>query len=230
MVSDPYKVLGVSPDASDEEIKKAYRELTKKYHPDLNPGDEHAAQMMNDINTAYDQIKSGAAAQAQSAGAYQSTGAYQYPPYQQYADPFDPSTWGSWYGGWQNTQQQTERNEYAAARNYIRNGMYREALTALSSVPAAERDGRWYYLAAAANMYQGNRIAAMDAAKRAVELDPDNLEYLQLYQQLQSGGDFYENYRVNYRNALSTDRLCLTLCAANLCLGSCCGNGFFFCI
>ena len=60
MVSDPYKVLGVSPDASDEEIKKAYRELTKKYHPDLNPGDEHAAQMMNDVNTAYDMIKSGA--------------------------------------------------------------------------------------------------------------------------------------------------------------------------
>ena len=59
MVSDPYKVLGVSPDASDEEIKKAYRDLTKKYHPDLNPGDEHAAQMMNEINTAYDQIKTG---------------------------------------------------------------------------------------------------------------------------------------------------------------------------
>ena len=52
MVSDPYKVLGVSRDASDEEIKKAYRELTKKYHPDLNPGDEYAAQMMNDVNAA----------------------------------------------------------------------------------------------------------------------------------------------------------------------------------
>ena len=226
MVADPYKVLGVSPDASDEEIKKAYRELTKKYHPDLNPGDEHAAQMMNDVNTAYDMIKSGTAPQTQSAGSYQ----YQQ-QYQQYADPFDPGSWGSWYGGWQNThqQQQTERNEYTAARNYIRNGMYREALTALASVPTNERDARWYYLDGVANMYQGNRIAALDAAKRAVEMDPQNTEYRQLYQQLQNGGDFYENYRVNYRNGLSTDRLCLTLCAANMCLGPMCGTNIFCC-
>ena len=49
MVQDPYKVLGISPDASDDEIKKAYRDLTKKYHPDLNPGDPNAAQKMNDV-------------------------------------------------------------------------------------------------------------------------------------------------------------------------------------
>ena len=57
MYQDPYKVLGVSPDASDEEIKKAYRDLTKKYHPDLNPNDPEAAKKMNEINAAYDQLK-----------------------------------------------------------------------------------------------------------------------------------------------------------------------------
>ena len=58
MIEDPYKVLGVSPDASDEEIKRAYRRLAKKYHPDLNPGDKVAAQKMQEVNAAYEQINS----------------------------------------------------------------------------------------------------------------------------------------------------------------------------
>ena len=57
MIDDPYKVLGVSPDASDDEIKRAYRQLAKKYHPDLNPGDAEAARKMQQVNAAYDQIK-----------------------------------------------------------------------------------------------------------------------------------------------------------------------------
>lgn len=57
MMDDPYKILGVSPDASDEEIKRAYRQLAKKYHPDLNPGDEAAAAQMQKINAAYEQIQ-----------------------------------------------------------------------------------------------------------------------------------------------------------------------------
>lgn len=56
MVSDPYKVLGVSRDAGKEEIKKAYRQKAKQYHPDLHPNDPAAAEKMNEINEAYDMI------------------------------------------------------------------------------------------------------------------------------------------------------------------------------
>ena len=73
MITDPYKVLGVSPNASEEEITKAYRRLAKKYHPDLNPGDAAAAEKMSEINAAYDMIKSGKAPQS-SAGGYGNAG------------------------------------------------------------------------------------------------------------------------------------------------------------
>ncbi len=227
MVQDPYKVLGVSPDASDEEIKKAYRELTKKYHPDRNPDDPAAAEKMNEINVAYDAIKNGTAQQY----------AYQSSPYGEEADPFGWGAWGPYgsyggagaYGSQQRARQQTERNEYTAARSYLRNGMYREAINALSGVPGAERDGRWYYLHAVANMYLGNKIAALESARKAAELDPDNGEYASLLQQLQTGGDYYTGYTRNYRSGFSPDRLCLTMCLANMCFGPMCGYRIWCC-
>lgn len=56
MIMDPYKILGVSRDADQEEIKKAYRRLAKKYHPDSNPDDPHASEKMNEINQAYEML------------------------------------------------------------------------------------------------------------------------------------------------------------------------------
>lgn len=73
-MNDPYHVLGVSRDASEEEIKKAYRKLAKQYHPDLNPGNEEAAKKMNEINAAYEQIKN--PGQTNSAYGYSGQGGY----------------------------------------------------------------------------------------------------------------------------------------------------------
>ena len=74
MVADPYKVLGVSPNCSEEELKSAYRKLAKQYHPDLHPGDEAAARKMNEINAAYDQIKNPPQNAYTGGSAYQSYG------------------------------------------------------------------------------------------------------------------------------------------------------------
>lgn len=56
MIDDPYKVLGISRDATKDEIKKAYRQKAKEYHPDLHPDDPHAAEKMNEVNEAYDML------------------------------------------------------------------------------------------------------------------------------------------------------------------------------
>ena len=164
---DPYKVLGVSPDATEEEIKKAYRDLSKKYHPDLNPGNEEAAKKMSEINSAYDMIQKGYNPQNQS-----TSGSYN--PYTSWNSYGGFGGWGSSYSYQSASNHTTERSEYTAAKNYIRNGMYKEAVNALNQVPSAERDGKWYYLFAGANMYMGNKVAALEAAKKACSLEPDN--------------------------------------------------------
>ena len=216
MISDPYKVLGVSPNASDEEVKTAYRRLAKKYHPDLNPGDPRAAERMNEINAAYDQIKN-----PQPEGYGGASGAA-------YESPWGAYGYGGYGGAYQSTES-AERNELKAARNYIRARHFSEALTALSGVPGSERDGEWYYLHAIASYNMGNRAAAMASARRAVELSPGNYQYQQLLQQIQSGAATYDDMGSSYGfRSVSENNpaLCRSLCWAGALLSLCTGGRF----
>lgn len=79
---DPYEVLGVSKNADKEEIRKAYKNLAKKYHPDVNPGDEEAARKMSEINEAYDRIRKGDVGPSYSpySGYSNNNGGRPYPP------------------------------------------------------------------------------------------------------------------------------------------------------
>ena len=225
MTSDPYKVLGVSPNASDDEIQKAYRRLVKKYHPDVNPGDENAEKKMREINAAYDQIRNIREGKASYGG--QNSNPYGNP----YGNAGNGG--GGYYGGfsWEDifgsgfggySQQQEATTELTAARNYINAGHYREALNVLNSVDSSQRNARWYYFHALANYGIGNRIEAMSDAEQAVRMEPDNFEYKQLLSRMKNGGATYQQYGGGSPIVCGTSNICLDLCIANMLCGMCC--------
>lgn len=202
---DPYSVLGVSRDASMDEIKKAYRSLSRKYHPDANinnPNKDQAEEKFKQVQQAYDQIVK--EREQRASGNYGGFGGY------------------GTSGGYQ-AQDDTQSMEMRAAANYINAMHYREALNVLNRMQ--ERNGQWYYYHAAASAGVGDTANALEDARRAMEMEPDNIQYQRLYQQLQSGGQWYQDTGRGYGYEPQTSGMgscCCQCCLMNMCCPGCC--------
>lgn len=225
MTFNPYDVLGIDPSASDDEIKKAYRKLSRKYHPDANinnPNKAQAEAKFKEVQAAYTQIMK----MREQGGPYGDFG-YGQGYGQGYDQGFDPFGYGP-FGGYQQRGQQSsgyeseEAMHLKAAANYINSQHYREALNVLNSI--SNRTGKWYYLSAIANMGMGNNVTAMEHAKRAVDMEPGNPQYMQLLQRLQHGGQWYQQQGESYGGTIfnMSDNWCMKMLCLNLFCNCCC--------
>ncbi len=212
----PYDILGVPANASEEEIKKAYRNLSRKYHPDANvnnPNKEQAEERFKEVQQAYQVImdeREGKTNGYGSAGnAYGGFGGF------------------GGFGGEQRTSSYGDSKEDSylnAAMNYIRGGDYNSALRVLSDID--NRTGRWYYISAIANQGVGNQATALEHIQIAIRMEPNNMEYQQFYQVMQNGGTWYQSRGAGYgMPEMDNSGFCLKLCLANLLCNLCCTPG-----
>ena len=203
---DPYSVLGVSQNASDQEIKKAYRELARKYHPDNyvnNPLADLAEEKMKEVNEAYEAIQK----QRSGGGGYQqqSSGYYQ--------------------GGYQQQRQYGGGNPtFARVRNLINMGDLNAAERLLQEVP--QKSGEWYFLMGSVAYRRGWLDEALRYYRTACQMDPTNAEYRQALEYMEGTDD------TAYRPGGGSFG---TFCGGNPCMSLCClwalcnGGGYWFC-
>ncbi len=189
---DPYKVLGIGSDATDAEVKKAYRALAKKYHPDNyvnNPLADLAAEKMKQINEAYDEI------QKRRAGGQSSSGA------------------GGASGG-----SGAQSGEYVRVRELINAGRFSEAEVLLGRKAAAERTAEWHFLYGHIMLHKGWMMEARQEFETACRMDPYNSEYQNTLVRMGQGAANDPYARSSHTSGCSGCDLCMGLiCADCLC-------------
>lgn len=217
-MTDPYKILGVSRDASDEDIKKAYRSLARKYHPDNYAGSDLAdlaEERMKEINEAYDAIvKERAAGRSRTNG----TGFGR-----QDGNPFGSNrqngTGGQGYGS---------SETLLRVRQLLRAGRYAEAEILLTGVSANDRNAEWNYLNGCVLLQRGWYFDAQKHFENACYMDPGNAEYQAALNNIRNmSGQYGKSYNAS-RTGCSTCDICEGLICAD-CLCECCGSDLIRC-
>lgn len=215
-MSNPYSILGISENATDDEVKKAYRTLARKYHPDANvdnPNKEMYEKKFKEVQNAYKEIMD----MRKNGGSY----------YRSYSGGFSSST----------GESDTDLHLRAAV-NFIQNRRFDEAINLLESMN--DRSAKWYYISAVAHMGKGDNETAKNHANMAASMEPGNAEYRQFADGLSTGrfNTFYgsgfgnssydydtQRGMYGYGNSVDSD-WCAKMCLYNL-LCNCICNACF---
>ena len=206
---NPYKVLGVSENATQEEIRAAYLELVKKYHPDKytdNPLKELAGEKLKEINQAYEMLTkkqttaSSGGSYGSSSGSYGSNGNN---------SSYRPG--GTAYSG-------PNATEFARARSFINQNNLDAAQSILNGVSV--HNAEWNYLSGVIALRQGSYQRATECFSRAYDAEPDNPEYRNAFTSLNNSGRVYQRGTNGNMDASP----CMDMCSALMCLNCCCGG------
>lgn len=218
-MKDPYQILNIPSTASDEEVKKAYRDLARKYHPDNyhdNPLADLAQEKMKEINEAYDTIQKMRGTGHGAGGGQQGSYSARQPGYGSYGGGY--SGYGSAYAG---------DSRYREIRAAIRRGDLNTAEHLLSIL--SDHNGEWNFLKGVVCQRRGWLDEARRYYETACQLSPDNPEYIQALERLENSE---AGYRPQGFEVFSTgNNMCARLaCAYCLCNAlSCGGMRVFYC-
>ncbi len=200
-MKDPYQVLGVKPTATDDEIKTAYRNLARKYHPDKYRDTdlaEMAGEKMKEINAAYDEI------QKMRSG--------------QYKGAAGQSSGGQTYSG--------GGNRYVYVRQLINARRLNDAAQVLANIPEDQRGAEWHYLMGVVAVGRGHRVDAQHFFETACGMDPNNEEYRNAAERLRNGDTNFGGGQGGNNGASCS--VC-DICAAFMCADCCCDMGRMCC-
>lgn len=207
---NPYEVLGVKQGASEAEIKKAYKDLVKKYHPDQfrnNPLAALAEEKLKEINKAYDMLIKGASSNNNSRGSYNT---------------------GSQRQGHHSGSNTYSQADFSRVRQYINMGNIAQADRIINNIGA--RSAEWFFLRGLIDIRLGNYGQGYNNVKTATAMEPGNMEYRQTLNNLNTSTHGFNTYRTSNRQDSSSDicRICATLYVCDCCC-ECMGGDLIAC-